>query len=196
MYWYYDDAYEDLWVPDFGDIRWRRRLDVATGTYQYQRMNTATKDVSVWGAIPALGVPAAPAQITAPNAPTRLAVNNSEEALEAYQWLRTVTGALAGRLLAIRNNVPALQQAAAEHYENVNYLVTRDAESYQKAENAVTDDDRTRLIRLGVKLVLDPHLSVLLWAQNNGGLGVHQQPLLATAGRGKDLGEKLLAALH
>jgi hypothetical protein len=194
--WYYDGVYEDLWVPDYGSIRWRRHLDVATGDYQYQRTNTATKDESAWAPVAALGEPTAPGEITAANAPTRLLVENSQEALDAYQWLRELTGALAARLLEIRNKVPALQQAAGDHYENVNYLVTKDEESYQQAQKTVDDEDRTRLIRLGVKLMLDPHAAVFNWAQHNGALGIHQQPILALTKRGKDLGEKLFVSLQ
>jgi hypothetical protein len=196
VYWYYADVYEDLWVPDFGHIRWSRRLDVTTGLFQYQRTNKTTNSESAWGPPDTLGDPAPPGQITAADAPTRLVVATSEEALEAYQWLRTLTGALAGRLLDIRNKVPALQQGAGEHYENVNYLLAKDAESYQKAETAGTDADRTRLVRLGVKLVCDPYPAVLGWAQHTGALAVHQQPLLALARRGSDLGGKLLTALQ
>jgi hypothetical protein len=66
----------------------------------------------------------------------------------------------------------------------------------QDAQNAVTDANRTRLIRLGVRFLFDAHYSALVWAQQTAALGVHRQPLLAVAGRGKDLGEKLLTALQ
>lgn len=199
MYWYYEDVCADLWVPDFGNIRWRRQLGLAIGVYQYQRTDTSTNAVSAWGPVAALGHPAAPPQILAANAPTRLLVDDSDQALAAYQWLQTLTGALGGRLLQVRNTIAtlALQQAAGSHYDTVNDLATDDAQAYQRAQNAITDADRTRLIRLGVRFHLDAHHSVLIWVQQQGmALGVHQQPLLVIAGRGNDLGGKLLNLLH
>jgi hypothetical protein len=41
-------------------------------------------------------------QITATNAPARLVAQDSQEALEAYGWLRELAGALAARLLDVR----------------------------------------------------------------------------------------------
>ncbi|MEO5876823.1 MAG: hypothetical protein ABIS86_03380 [Streptosporangiaceae bacterium] len=183
-------------MPDLGNLRWRRRLIEATGLYQYQRTNTATHAVSAWGTVAALGAPAPPAQLLAVDAATRLVIGGSDEALEAYRWLQALTTTLGGKLLAVKNNVPALVQAAGDHFDNVTHLLITDTDAYRRAAAAATDDDRTRLIRLGVKLLLDAHGSVVGWAQRTAVLGPHQVPLVAVAGRGHDLGDKLLTALH
>lgn len=194
MYWYYEDVYVDLWVPDFGSNRWRRELDVTTGAYQYQHTDTSANAVSAWGTAVALG---APGQITAANAATRLVISNQDDALAAHRWLRELTGALAARLLQIRNSVAVLQADAGGQYDNVNDLLAQDAQADLRAQAANNDADRTRLVRLGMKFLVDAHVSVASWALSRGpALGVQQQPLVAVAQRGSDLGGKLLTAMQ
>ena len=197
VFWYYADTYEDLWVPDQGDARWHRRIDPATGVYAYQRTTVSTNTSTAWNvSAVALGAPAPPGAAMAANAPTRLVIGNGDEAMEAYGWLRTLTIEVTSKLFNVTNTMPALNPGAADEWGSISHYSAQDLVSYQKAQTAVTDEDRTRLIRLGVKLLQDSHSSVARWAQNTGGLGVQQPPLIALALRAHDLGLKLLTALH
>jgi hypothetical protein len=197
VYWYYADTYEDLWVPDNGDARWQRRVDPATGVYAYRRTTVSTNASTAWNvSAAALGVPAPPVAAMAVNAPTRLVIGNDDEAMEAYGWLRTLTIDVTSKLFHVKNTMPALNPGAENEWGSISHYSAQDLVAYQEAQVALTDEKRTRSIRLGVKFLQDGHSSVARWAQSTAGLGVQQAPLVALALRAHDLGLKLLTAFQ
>lgn len=179
--------YIDIWSPDLGNQRWYRRLD-DDGIFRYRVENLTTGVAGLFGTVTDSNPPA---QIVTDQVSVQ--VNTSDDVIGYYRALLTTTRDLAARLAGAANHLAGgIQQASRQHGDGVSESVGRANTALDQASVATDEGNRTRLIRLGIRHILDAHSTVYLWAHPLwAGLGAYHRPVETLAVRGQSLANQL-----
>ncbi|MEU5696454.1 hypothetical protein [Actinosynnema sp. NPDC020468] len=174
----------DVRSPDGGGVRWFRRLDHTDGRYRYSQDSTWNRSTD-----------RLPSGLDE-EAPT-VHVTDSDGALRCFAALSALAVDLAGTLVAIAVDAPAVAEWARRRARATEAAVDSANESRNEAQRARNDIDRTRLVRLGVRQLTDAHSHTLDEVRHRSGqVGRHLEVLLAIAGRGRSIGTSLYSALR
>lgn len=182
----------DVWSAQMDNRRWYRRLE-EDGTYMYRFEDTVSDHAGLFGTAADTG---APAQITQPDDQVSIQLATSTDALACYEALLTLTRDIAGRLVDVANNRQALQAEARDLAQAANDAVALAVESRDKAATAGDDANRTRLIRLGIRHMLDAHTRTAQWlGPTANALGAYHRPVLVLSSRGQSIANQLYGYL-